>query len=1124
MKLAKRGGIGGRKLALVAWVLAACGALCRIAQGAELTVLPGVFVTNHVADGSAATQSGRLEVASEGRLYKTGGGTWTIPEKNVDQHNPLAIRVTNGKVSFAAATGETPAAQTLSEGVKKKLLFWGDASDPDASHFVGATSNDTGAVYVDAWYDVRETNPASPTRMYVTADRRHTEFSPQKVTTNGYEALWFGGFSSGRIYNWRSPNGGLRNAGNSQVMHVFAVHGVLASFGTIFGSTNGSASSYVALWTEGTAAASLTAPYWWRSEWCDTHNGRTWLDGERIDGHATQVKKGFHLLEAAMGRYDVGFVNSFFSSSTTKYRTGGDYLCEALAFTNRLTEVERLEVQNYLMRKWFGPGRSHKDVMLAPGTEVVVDTSSGDTADLQILPHGPGAFVKTGSFPYTQATTPPADFTGAMRIDAGAVTMLATFPVHVEAGDRVTAMRVPAGPRLTVAHDAGNGNLVKDGKEGATIAGVPSGVKSLTVEAGVLTIRAPGTNDVLEAGDLSEVFIENAGFEDHAPDEIVGGVVNVGYGAKHGWNRSGGHATFIYDHTLWTTGVTVNGTQMADAASASAWDCVNVPPPEGNRALLVRGNTRTWTTVTLDRPGVYELEVKARFRMHINWYVRGVAVMLTADANDAPSVAEFGMLRQMMPMYSSSNTPFETYRMRAPVAAAGTYRLVFEALNPYGTMLDDLHLRRLPDEKMTWPLPGGTFERATLLNGVEANVTVFTNANTMEGWTFTQPDGWTDTKPAVGLATFNMKGRYRDRGGYYNDSRGRSAGGNVELLFRRYGSSAVTTFTPPAGTWWLQAKLGRFNTNAGTLDATVAIGGETIRLGAIDPKGRMMGVCQWPTNFTADGTSAVTLTLTQTGNTGTEAGVWADDFELAEAFTPDAETELVKDGGFELSNNWTSIPTTNGSSWIGRTYKEAHWAFGYDPSGGSKFCSMHRMGGVMQDVTLPHPGRYRMSYRSKGRINWADFNGGTYRPFPTHAYLVKDGVTNILGRSSHQSTNYVQNVFDFTAKQAGVYTLAIQGLWSSEYPSGAEAHVDDVSLRALPGTVDRSPPFDKDMRISVADGALLRLDFEGTNRVESVRLGGRSVTGIIDAQSHPDFIAGDGALECLARGIQVIVR
>ncbi len=81
-----------------------------------------------------------------------------------------------------------------------------------------------------------------------------------------------------------------------------------------------------------------------------------------------------------------------------------------------------------------------------------------------------------------------------------------------------------------------------------------------------------------------------------------------------------------------------------------------------------------------------------------------------------------------------------------------------------------------------------------------------------------------------------------------------------------------------------------------------------------------------------------------------------------------------------------------------------------------------------------------------------------------------------------------------------------------------------MSLRALQGTFDRSPPFDRDMSISVADGAFLRLDFEGTNRVDRVRLGGQSAMGIIDAASYPDFICGDGALETLAKGTVILFR
>ena len=206
----------------------------------------------------------------------------------------------------------------------------------------------------------------------------------------------------------------------------------------------------------------------------------------------------------------------------------------------------------------------------------------------------------------------------------------------------------------------------------------------------------------------------------------------------------------------------VNGTRMADAATKSAWDCANVPPPEGTRALMMRGgNSKAWTEVALARPGVYELEVKARPRNHNTWYMKGVRIDLTDAASSV--VSEFGCVRQMDPIYSSVKTPFETYRLRAHVASAGTFRLQFSTTNVYGIVFDDLHLRRLPDARLAWPLPGGTFENAPMLQGSLDKVTVFTNSNAAEGWTFTQPDGWTDTKPAVGLTTYNMKGRTAPR-------------------------------------------------------------------------------------------------------------------------------------------------------------------------------------------------------------------------------------------------------------------------------------------------------------------------------------------------------------------------
>ena len=60
--------------------------------------------------------------------------------------------------------------------------------------------------------------------------------------------------------------------------------------------------------------------------------------------------------------------------------------------------------------------------------------------------------------------------------------------------------------------------------------------------------------------------------------------------------------------------------------------------------------------------------------------------------------------------------------------------------------------------------------------------------------------------------------------------------------------------------------------------------------------------------------------------------------------------------------------------------------------------------------------------------------------------------------------------------------------------------------------------------IAVAADAQLRLEFTGTNRIDRLSLGGRSVTGIISAQTHPAFITGDGALEIQPKGTILLFR
>ena len=73
---------------------------------------------------------------------------------------------------------------------------------------------------------------------------------------------------------------------------------------------------------------------------------RVYLNGTYIDATATRVQAGCKLLEHDF-RGLPGEVNAFANGNyTNPSRQGGDDLCEAVVFTNRLTETERLRVAN----------------------------------------------------------------------------------------------------------------------------------------------------------------------------------------------------------------------------------------------------------------------------------------------------------------------------------------------------------------------------------------------------------------------------------------------------------------------------------------------------------------------------------------------------------------------------------------------------------------------------------------------------------------------------------------------------------------------------------------------------------------------------------------------------------
>ena len=87
-----------------------------------------------------------------------------------------------------------------------------------------------------------------------------------------------------------------------------------------------------------------------------------------------------------------------------------------------------------------------------------------------------------------------------------------------------------------------------------------------------------------------------------------------------------------------------------------------------------------------------------------------------------------------------------------------------------------------------------------------------------------------------------------------------------------------------------------------------------------------------------------------------------------------------------------------------------------------------------------------------------------------------------------------------------------------------ESLVDGVSLRRVTDELVDAPSVPEKLRIEVAKGAILALDFPGTLRTGALKLGGTHVVGIVNSDTHPDYICGMGTIDAKPAGIVLSIR
>ena len=1099
-------------------VLLAMVGLAAVSANAE-TIAIGVNETGVVENHDDRTLTESVVTAPGGRLAKIGEGELTVPLGAFSQKNEACVDVREGTVKIDAwEAGHGPSEP---DDVLSRAALWLDAS-------AEATVKRDGEGNVTAWLDRRETGNESSGYVCVRAlpNLIPANKRPTFVEKDGKKALYFGGYKSGITTDWRNPDGSLKVI--SGIRHVFLVTGVYNTWGFILGGTGKGDTA------EGTICkfrigdennGSPTAAFFWKGvagSGAEAPNtARVYLNGERIEAiTATPLAGQFQLLEldccGTAGEASNFFNDRNYFASNPELpsrggdRIGGDYISEAVIFTCELTEAERLAVGNWLMNKWFGTTRPNVRFSVAANAGVNVESAGLGEATIE----GNGSFVKKGTGNSVLTATPTTPARMSVRVEEGTLEMSPALPLQLSDGDRYTVNEPDyASPSVSRAADAGAGKVVKDGSGVARIETLPSSVSKLAVAEGTVVLSAPHQAAEAKPWNPLAATVPNGSFSGWSDSK---GYVEIQGGRDYAnWHiEVTNPSSDTRDRVIFTGG---DGTGKEWASFADPYG-VPLPSPDGGNIMLIKGNTSAWTELTVSKAGSFDVCFDTNARKY--WNNPITLDVCIRDANGG--VAIIGSFSQMWADAYSARS------FRTPFLATGTYQFWFRtrAENKDGALA--IHnLRVLPfgqENATAIPVPNGDFEFLDESKTTSKSV---------------EPAGWSISGAVpVTFATHGMT--------CFDVANNRH--GKVHLALPAAGNAAETTFTvKKAGRWrltclgccslWDQSAPGW-----GIVRADVIIGGETSSLGSKTFKAFRLAEESFPNEFVTCEGDEVTLRLTAENPGYSSPLVLLDDLTLVDAEAEEGP-DLVPYGGFEApASGWEFVVNAKQDSGVSgaqiRNYTDYPDAYGRAHYDGEKWCSVVQNDIVWRWITVPANagGLYRLRFHAHSR---ADANLA-YGKNPVKVYWDDDaGVRHWLGVALCSSTNFVEYAFDFVLPdKAAAYGIKIgfQGSYShiagqAEYQGNDHTTIlDGVSLRRLPRNGTGIPELEgladkKTGELSVANGAMLRLDYDGALTIGSLYLGGRHVTGEISAETHPNWISGPGKIMALERkGLMIVVR
>lgn len=1070
----------GALASLICFISASSRADLPAVVGLREIVTVGTSNTDETVSGS---------VLIEGSVRKVGAGSFSVAEESLFSGSRTRWDVLSGTLAMTTDGSGVMALSDAPSDVLAQAAFWVDAT----TNVLYASADGTNSV--TEWLDAREPDTAEPyQRVRAVSRTNFTNAVPEYRTAGAgpdgaLPYVWCGGYHSGRWMAWVNPDGSDRHF--STIHQVFAVHGAHDSYGFIFGITLADAATYPfdfykddyasesgaegAIWEQSANGYVATA----------VRTGRTFLNRRQVDGTAEPVIRGYQLLDTEVGCRPANAGNFFNCRNLypgTNARVGGDRLCEALVFTNRLSETDRIRVEHYLWQKWFSrapqlPG----GFGLATGATASVETVTGIT-DEAVL-QGDGVFVKQGAGTLrlpVDSDTPLNAFNGAIRLAGGVLD--ARCPAALEG---VSGTRYDSTNFLLTCASAEAGTLVKTGSGELVLASVPDGA-AVRVEQGVLRFAQP-----LAASWPGEMrgTIPNPTFE---------GLTAVQKVFANGETFGGWTATVVDANSVRL----ITDSQWYFSGSP----LLPYPTPNGTAFLILKGVGHIQTTFELPVGGVYALSFLGSGRKNSDGHTFDIIIDGAIRAATVPTLASV----------------WQQYRYQLPWLSAGTHTLLLKTVSAgdITSALDDFRLDLTDTAEYVNIVSNACFECVT--GGNYAKTVTFTNAAGTD-WTFSSGGGGGSVNVTCQGSLFPVFDAATPRIINGSSVCNLQDYGRRNLYVLSDGIASTTVRFPETGAYTLSLCVARTRL-AGTdwsaaSAVTVSIDGcvtQTLTTASDTFQTKTIG----PFDAPAD----EPLTLQLSGTLG-QCMMLVDDIRVKRA----AQASLVKNGGFEDdSEEWTYVndpaALADGKTLSERfAYSDFTFAYGTNVFEGAYRLKLCDTGAAYQTVTFNEAGTYRFVCHANSRA--AD----SYGQNPVLVKVSDGAATNVIGWFTSYDRTFRRHAFLFEVPAAGDYTLALEGQTpyagkvGGVFVNDRTTLIDSVSVEKV-AVAETGPLIPAGTTVEVAAGARLALTFTGTRKVETVRYEGQTITGTISQATHPEFVLGTGALYSAPKGTLFLMQ